>query len=104
MSENTPQTDDRTSIIIDGVKVLAEDLSEMGKVYLARMQRINQKKVIAVVDIEEMDAALRHFETLLINDYQGSLEIEEEEEPIDMPYMSEGTTESEESTATETDS
>jgi hypothetical protein len=68
------------------------------------MQRINQKKVIAVVDIEEMDAALRHFETLLINDYQGSLEIEEEEEPIDMPYMSEGTTESEESTATETDS
>ena len=58
MSENTPQTDDRTSIIIDGVKVLAEDLSEMGKVYLARMQRINQKKVIAIVDIEEMDAAL----------------------------------------------
>tara|TARA_X000001382_G_C3075914_1_gene148941 strand:- start:108 stop:422 length:315 start_codon:yes stop_codon:yes gene_type:complete len=104
MSEDTPQTDERASVIIDGVKVPAEDLSEMGKVYLARMQRISQKRVIAVVDIEEMDAALRHFETLLINDYQGNLETQEEEEPIDMPYMSEGTTESEESTATETDS
>ena len=79
MSEDTPQTDERASVIIDGVKVPAEDLSEMGKVYLARMQRISQKRVIAVVDIEEMDAALRHFESLLIDDYQGSLETEEEE-------------------------
>ena len=36
--------------------------------------------MIAIVDIEEMDAALRHFESLLIQDYQGVVDVEEETE------------------------
>ena len=69
MTEDT-QSQEVESVIIDGVSVSADELSDMGRLYLARMKRINQKRVIAIVDIEEMDAALRHFESLLIQDYQ----------------------------------
>ena len=74
------QTQEVESVVIDGVSVSADELSDMGRLYLARMKRINQKRVIAIVDIEEMDAALRHFESLLIQDYQGVVDVEEETE------------------------
>ena len=79
MPEDT-QSQEVESVIIDGVSVSADELSDMGRLYLSRMKRINQKRVIAIVDIEEMDAALRHFESLLIQDYQGAIDVEEETE------------------------
>jgi len=102
MSEDT-QNQEVASVIIDGVTVSADELSDIGRIYLARMQRLNQKRVVAVVDIEEMDAALRHFEALLIQDYQGSLEEapnSEGEVPageVVMPEVNTEETESEES-------
>ena len=79
MTEDT-QTQEVESVVIDGVSVSAEELSDMGRLYLARMKRINQKRVIAIVDIEEMDAALRKFESLLIQDYLGVVDFAEETE------------------------
>ena len=48
MTEDT-QSQEVESVIIDGVSVSADELSDMGRLYLARMKRINQKREIAIV-------------------------------------------------------
>jgi len=74
---NTPIEDNRPFVNIDGVQVYAEDLSANGRIYLARLQRLNSKKATAVADIEEIIGSIVHFENLLIADYMGEKEVDE---------------------------
>tara|TARA_R100001530_G_scaffold129448_1_gene99786 strand:- start:3306 stop:3587 length:282 start_codon:yes stop_codon:yes gene_type:complete len=76
---NTPTEDNRPFVNIDGVQVYAEDLSANGRIYLARLQRLNSKKATAVADIEEIIGSIVHFENLLVADYMGEKEVEEED-------------------------
>ena len=74
---NTSTEDNRPFVTIDGVQVYAEDLSDNGRIYLARLQRLNSKKATSVADIEEIIGSITHFENLLIADYMDEKGLEE---------------------------
>ena len=76
---DTPE-DNKPFVTIDGVQVYAEDLSEEGQIYLARLQRLTNKKAIAIVDLEELNASIAFFESRLIADYNDDVSVNEEEE------------------------
>ena len=76
---DTPE-DNKPFVTIDGVQVYAEDLSEEGQIYLARLQRLTNKKAIAIVDLEELNASIAFFESRLIVDYNNDVSVNEEEE------------------------
>ena len=67
---DTPLEENKPFVTIDEVQVYAEDLSPEGQIYLARLQRLNSKKAIAIVDLEELHASIAFFESRLIADYQ----------------------------------
>jgi len=74
---NTSTEENKPFVTIDGVQVYAEDLSSEGQIYLARLQRLNNKKAIAIVDLEELHASIAFFESRLVVDYQGDISNEE---------------------------
>ena len=74
---NTSTEENRPFVTIDGIQVYAEDLSPEGQIYLARLQRLNNKKAIAIVDLEELHASIAFFESRLVVDYQGDISNEE---------------------------
>jgi hypothetical protein len=74
---NTSTEENKPFVTIDGVQVYAEDLSSEGQIYLARLQRLNNKKAIAIVDLEELNASIAFFESRLVVDYQGDISNEE---------------------------
>ena len=76
---DTPENN-KPFVTIDGVQVYAEDLSEEGQIYLARLQRLNAKKAVAIVDLEELNASIAFFESRLIADYNEDFSENEEEE------------------------
>ena len=51
---NTSTEENKPFVTIDGVQVYAEDLSSEGQIYLARLQRLNNKKAIAIVHSTEL--------------------------------------------------
>ena len=54
-------------ITIDGVQIYVEDLPEDGRAIFGRIQRLNQKKVNLVLDLEEVNAGLASFTSSIIS-------------------------------------
>ena len=54
-------------ITIDGVQIYVEDLPEDGQAIFGRIQRLNQKKVNLVLDLEEVNAGLASFTSSIIS-------------------------------------
>ena len=53
-------------ITIDDVQINVEDLPEDGQAIFGRIQRLNQKKVNLVLDLEEVNAGLTSFTSSII--------------------------------------
>jgi len=68
-------------ITIDGVQIYVEDLPEDGQAIFGRIQRLNQKKVNLVLDLEEVNAGLASFTNSIVGivnaDDEGEPSIEE---------------------------
>ena len=64
MNEETQQQ--KPYITIDDVQIYIEDLPEEGQAIFGRIQRLNQKKVNLVLDLEEVNAGLNSFTTSII--------------------------------------
>ena len=53
-------------ITIDDVQIYVEDLPEDGQAIFGRIQRLNQKKVNLVLDLEEVNAGLASFTNSIV--------------------------------------
>ncbi len=60
---------DKPFITIDDVQVFVEDLPEEGQQVFGRLQRLNQKKVDAVLDLEELQAGINFFSSKIVEIY-----------------------------------
>jgi hypothetical protein len=74
----------RPYITIDDVNIYVEDLPEEGKQIFSRLQRLNQKKAVQTLDIEETQAAIGFFSNKIVeivnSDKTNTAEIESSEE------------------------
>jgi hypothetical protein len=70
-------------ITIDDVQINVEDLPEDGQAIFGRIQRLNQKKVNLVLDLEEVNAGLTSFTSSIINIVNDDAGVEDEEESDD---------------------
>ena len=64
-------------ITIDDVQIYVEDLPEDGQAIFGRIQRLNQKKVNLVLDLEEVNAGLSSFTNTII----GIVNADDDDEP-----------------------
>ena len=62
-------------VTIDNVQVFVEDLPEEGQAVFGRLQRLNQKKANAVLDVEEYQAGINFFSNRLVSIYNGDDEV-----------------------------
>lgn len=71
-------------ITIDDVNVYIEDLPEQGQQIFGRLQRLNQKKAVQTLDIEETQAAIGFFSNKIVeivnSDKTNTAETESSEE------------------------
>ena len=71
-------------ITIDDVQVYIEDLPEEGQQIFSRLQRLNQKKAVQTLDIEETQAAIGFFSNKIVeivnSDTTSTAETESSEE------------------------
>jgi len=71
-------------ITIDDVNVYIEDLPEEGQQIFGRLQRLNQKKAVQTLDIEETQAAIGFFSNKIVeivnSDKTNTAETESSEE------------------------
>tara|TARA_A100001388_G_C28773560_1_gene505575 strand:+ start:4783 stop:5031 length:249 start_codon:yes stop_codon:yes gene_type:complete len=71
-------------ITIDDVNIYVEDLPEEGQQIFSRLQRLNQKKAVQTLDIEETQAAIGFFSNKIVeivnSDKTNTAEIESSEE------------------------
>ena len=71
-------------VTIDDVQVYIEDLPEEGQQIFSRLQRLNQKKAVQTLDIEETQAAIGFFSNKIVeivnSDKSNTAEIESSEE------------------------
>jgi hypothetical protein len=72
-------------ITIDGVQIYVEDLPEDGQAIFGRIQRLNQKKVNLVLDLEEVNAGLASFTNSIV----GIVNADDEEEGTSVPDIEE---------------
>jgi hypothetical protein len=74
----------RPYITIDDVNIYVEDLPEEGQQIFSRLQRLNQKKAVQTLDIEETQAAIGFFSNKIVeivnSDKTNTAEIESSEE------------------------
>jgi len=70
---------DKPFVTIDNVQVFVEDLPEEGQAVFGRLQRLNQKKANAVLDVEEYQAGINFFSNRLVSIYNGEEEVLPEE-------------------------
>ena len=63
------QDSDKPFITIDDVQVFVEDLPPEGQQVFGRLQRLNQKKVDAVLDLEELQAGINFFSGKIVEIY-----------------------------------
>ena len=69
-------------ITIDGVQIYVEDLPEDGQAIFGRIQRLNQKKVNLVLDLEEVNAGLNSFTSSIISIVNADAGVDEEESDV----------------------
>lgn len=62
-------------VTIDDVQVYIDDLPEEGKQIFGRLQRLNQKKANAQLDVEEYQAGISFFSNRLITLYNEDEEL-----------------------------
>lgn len=62
-------------VTIDDVQVYIDDLPEEGKQIFGRLQRLNQKKANAQLDVEEYQAGINFFSNRLITLYNEDEEL-----------------------------
>jgi len=74
-------------ITIDDVQINVEDLPEDGQAIFGRIQRLNQKKVNLVLDLEEVNAGLTSFTSSIISIVNADAGVDEEE--ADVPDIEE---------------
>ena len=71
-------------ITIDDVNIYVEDLPEEGQQIFSRLQRLNQKKAVQTLDIEETQAAIGFFSNKIVeivnSDKTNTAETESSEE------------------------
>lgn len=76
--------DQKPYITIDDVNVYIEDLPEEGQQIFGRLQRLNQKKAVQTLDIEETQAAIGFFSNKIVeivnSDKTNTAETESSEE------------------------
>ena len=74
----------RPYITIDDVNIYIEDLPEEGQQIFGRLQRLNQKKAVQTLDIEETQAAIGFFSNKIVeivnSDKTNTAEVESSEE------------------------
>lgn len=74
----------RPYITIDDVNIYVEDLPEEGQQIFSRLQRLNQKKAVQTLDIEETQAAIGFFSNKIVeivnSDKTNTAEVESSEE------------------------
>ena len=75
-------------ITIDDVQINVEDLPEDGQAIFGRIQRLNQKNVNLVLDLEEVNAGLTSFTSSIISIVNADAGVEDEEE-ADVPDIEE---------------
>jgi len=78
----------KPSVTIGGFEVFIEDLPEEGQQIFGRLQRLNQKKVDAVLDLEELQAGINFFSNRIVAIYN------EEVSPSEETKLDESTEES----------
>ena len=71
-------------ITIDDVQINVEDLPEDGQAIFGRIQRLNQKKVNLVLDLEEVNAGLTSFTSSIISIVNADAGVDEEEDVPDI--------------------
>ena len=77
-------------ITIDDVQINVEDLPEDGQAIFGRIQRLNQKKVNLVLDLEEVNAGLTSFTSSIISIVNAEAGVEDiAEEESDVPDIEE---------------
>ena len=76
-------------ITIDDVQINVEDLPEDGQAIFGRIQRLNQKKVNLVLDLEEVNAGLTSFTSSIISIVNADAGVEDVEEEEDVPDIEE---------------
>jgi len=69
-------------ITIDDVQINVEDLPEDGQAIFGRIQRLNQKKVNLVLDLEEVNAGLNSFTSSIISIVNADAGVDEEESDV----------------------
>ena len=69
-------------ITIDDVQINVEDLPEDGQAIFGRIQRLNQKKVNLVLDLEEVNAGLTSFTSSIISIVNADAGVDEEESDV----------------------
>ena len=69
-------------ITIDDVQINVEDLPEDGQAIFGRIQRLNQKKVNLVLDLEEVNAGLTSFTSSIISIVNADAGADEEESDV----------------------
>jgi len=76
-------------ITIDDVQINVEDLPEDGQAIFGRIQRLNQKKVNLVLDLEEVNAGLTSFTSSIISIVNADAGADVAEEESDVPDIEE---------------
>lgn len=68
-------------ITIENVRVYIEDLPEEGQQIFGRLQRLNQKKAIIMLDLEELQAGINFFSSRVVAIYNNVDSQTEEPQP-----------------------
>jgi len=68
-------------ITIENVRVYVEDLPEEGQQIFGRLQRLNQKKAIIMLDLEELQAGINFFSSRVVAIYNNVDSQTEEPQP-----------------------
>ena len=72
-------------ITINDVQINVEDLPEDGQAIFGRIQRLNQKKVNLVLDLEEVNAGLTSFTSSIISIVNDDADVPDIEETAAFP-------------------
>tara|TARA_R110000824_G_scaffold393613_1_gene592854 strand:- start:117 stop:368 length:252 start_codon:yes stop_codon:yes gene_type:complete len=75
MTEEMLEELNKPFVTIDDVQVYIDDLPEEGKQIFGRLQRLNQKKANAQLDVEEYQAGINFFSNRLITLYNEDEEL-----------------------------
>lgn len=86
MTEEIQTEEQKPYITIDDVQVYIEDLPEEGQQIFSRLQRLNQKKAVQTIDLEETQAAIGFFSNKIVDlvnaDNKNSVETESETKTV----------------------